>query len=174
MSEYLVSKALLVVMGVSGAGKSVVGAALAGDLGLPYADGDAFHSATAIAKMSSGVPLDDEDRRPWLERVGQWLADHDATGGVVSCSALLRRYRATLLSFAPRARFLHLVVDPVLLHERLEARAHHFMPPSLLASQIAILEPLGADEPGAAFDTGLLAPDEIASKLARWATRDAG
>ena len=93
---------LVVVMGVSGSGKSTVGAALAQRLGVPFADADDFHPDANIAKMSDGVPLDDGDRAPWLRAIGSWLADHSATGGVASCSALKRSYRDVLSGAAPR------------------------------------------------------------------------
>src|SRR3954454_7870942 len=97
----------LVVMGVSGSGKSTVGAALAQRLRVPFADADDFHPQANIAKMSAGIPLDDQDRAPWLAAIGTWLAEHSATGGVASCSALKRAYRDVLSGAAPRAVYLH-------------------------------------------------------------------
>ncbi len=134
----------IVVMGVSGCGKSSVGAALAAILGLPFREGDALHPPANIAKMSAGEPLDDADRWPWLDRVAAALAE----GGVVSCSALKRAYRARLRAGAGRpVAFVFLHGDAALLAERMGARAGHFMPPALLASQLAALEdPTG--EPG--------------------------
>lgn len=139
-------------MGVSGAGKSTVGAALARRLDLPFADADTFHPAANIAKMSAGTPLDDNDRRPWLAAVGQWLADH--TGGVMSCSALRRRYRDQLRSCRRDIEFLHLVGSPELVGSRQAGRSGHFMPPSLVMSQFEALEPLDPDERGMAIDVG--------------------
>src|SRR5438105_15547837 len=97
----------IVVMGVSGSGKSTVGAALAQRLRVPFADADNFHPPANIAKMSAGIPLDDTDREPWLRAIGAWLAEHDAGGGVASCSALKRSYRDALRAAAPRTRFVH-------------------------------------------------------------------
>src|ERR1700750_1550141 len=101
----------IVVMGVSGSGKSTVGAALAQRLRVPFADADDFHPEANIAKMSAGHPLDDEDRRPWLEAIGDWLAAHPG-GGVMSCSALKRAYRDQLRNHCPEVEFLHLVGTP--------------------------------------------------------------
>lgn len=142
---------LIVAMGISGTGKSAVGHAVADRLGLPYADGDDYHPRANIEKMSAGTPLTDEDRWPWLDRVAAWLADHQGSGGVISCSALKRSYRDVLRSGAERVIFLHLEGDHDLIHERMEKR-DHFMPPTLLESQERTLEPLQADEHGWAFD----------------------
>jgi gluconokinase len=140
-------------MGVSGSGKSTVGAALARRLGVPFADADAFHPPANIAKMAAGTPLDDDDRHPWLNAVGHWLAGHD-DGGVMSCSALKRSYRDQLRSHCPRTEFLHLTGSPELIARRQAGRAGHFMPSTLLESQFATLEPLGPDESGMAVDVG--------------------
>ncbi|OBG71706.1 MULTISPECIES: gluconokinase [unclassified Mycobacterium] len=142
----------IVVMGVSGSGKSTVGAALAHRLGAPFVDADALHPAANIAKMAAGQPLDDHDRYPWLARVGEWLASHP--GGVASCSALKRSYRDQLRAHCPGAAFLHLTGSPELLARRLSTRVDHFMPAALLRSQLDTLEPLGADEAGATVDVG--------------------
>lgn len=144
-------KPLVVVMGISGVGKSAVGHELADRFGVDYADGDDFHSEANIAKMSAGTPLTDEDRWPWLADIGKWLAAHDSTGGVVSCSALRRAYRDVLVDAASRTQFLHLAGDHDLILSRMEHRKH-FMPPSLLTSQEQTLEPLQPDENGWAFD----------------------
>ncbi len=144
-------KPLVVVMGISGVGKSVVGHEIADRFELDYADGDDFHSEANIAKMSAGTPLTDDDRWPWLEDIGRWLADHDASGGVISCSALRRAYRDVLVSAAPRTQFLHLIGDHDLIKSRMEHR-DHFMPASLLESQEKTLEPLQDDETGWALD----------------------
>jgi gluconokinase len=143
----------VVVMGVSGSGKSMVGAALARRLGVPFADADAFHPQAHVAKMAAGTPLTDDDRYPWLDAVGQWLAHHDE-GGVMSCSALKRSYRDQLRSHCPRTEFLHLTGSPELIARRQAGRAGHFMPSTLLESQFATLEPLGPDESGMAVDVG--------------------
>jgi len=139
---------VIVVMGVSGSGKSVVGAALATALGLPYADGDDLHPQANVEKMRAEVPLTDEDRLPWLDRCGGWLAEHEVTGGVLACSALRRSYRDRIRRHAPAVRFVELDVPEPVLRDRLLNRTGHFMPASLLDSQLATLEPLGGDEPG--------------------------
>ena len=139
-------------MGVSGAGKSAVGAALADRLGIPFADADAFHPAANIAKMSAGTPLDDADRYPWLAAVGEWLANHDS--GVMTCSALKRRYRDQLRSHRTDIEFLHLTGSPQLIGNRQAARPGHFMPASLVRSQFDTLEPLEPDEHGMTIDVG--------------------
>jgi gluconokinase len=142
---------LVVVMGISGVGKSAVGRELAERFGVEYVDGDDFHSEANIAKMSAGTPLTDDDRWPWLEDIGRWLAQHGADGGVVSCSALRRVYRDVLTDAAPRTLFLHLTGSHDLIRSRMEGR-DHFMPLSLLQSQEETLEPLQDDERGWAFD----------------------
>ncbi|MFI8166233.1 gluconokinase [Streptomyces sp. NPDC085931] len=144
------SAPLVVVMGVSGSGKTTVGRSLARRLGVPYAEGDDFHPEANVTKMRAGHPLDDEDRRPWLAEIARWLSGHAVSGGVVACSALKRRYRDRLASAAPRVFFLHLDGSPELIAARISARRGHFMPPDLLRSQLADLEPLGEDEAGAA------------------------
>ncbi len=144
----------VVVMGVSGSGKSTVGRALADALGVPFADADAFHSAANVAKMTAGVPLTDDDRWPWLADVGAWLASR-AEGGVIACSALKRSYRDALRDAAPGMRFVHLRADEALLASRMAVRREregHFMAPGMLASQLADLEPLDPDEEGLSID----------------------
>jgi gluconokinase len=141
----------IVVMGVSGSGKSTVGAALAQRLRVPFADGDDFHPPANIAKMTAGQPLDDDDRYPWLEAIGQWLADHH-DGGVMSCSALKRKYRDQMRRHCPDVEFLHLSGTPEVIGKRQASRPGHFMPASLLQSQFATLEPLDPDERGIAID----------------------
>ena len=142
---------LVVVMGVSGSGKSTVGAALAQRLGVPYVDADDLHPPANIAKMSAGQPLDDDDRRPWLDTLGEWLAAHP-DGGVVSCSALKRDYRDQLRGHAPEVAFLHLEGSREVIARRQAGRPGHFMPASLMDSQFATLEPLQADERGVTVD----------------------
>ncbi len=137
----------LVVMGVSGSGKSTVGAALAQRLRVPFLDADALHPAANVAKMTAGEPLNDDDRYPWLDRVGEWLAGH-RDGAVASCSALKREYRNRLRAHYPRIEFLELNGPPELIGRRLAARSGHFMPAALLGSQFDALEPLGSDEHG--------------------------
>lgn len=143
----------LVVMGVSGSGKSTVGAALAQRLRVPFVDADTLHSAANIAKMAAGAPLVDDDRYPWLERVGGWLADH-RDGGVTSCSALKRKYRDQLRAHCPCVQFVHLAGSPELIGDRLAVRSGHFMPAALLRSQFDTLEPLDANEAGMTVDVG--------------------
>jgi gluconokinase len=152
-------------MGVSGSGKSTVGAALAHRLDVPFADADSFHSAANVAKMTAGTPLDDADRRPWLDAVGQWLADHDR--GVMSCSALTRKYRNQLRSHRADLAFLHLTGSPELIAARQAGRPGHFMPSSLLTSQFETLEPLDPDEHGMAVDVGQ-SVDAIVEALVRF------
>lgn len=140
-------------MGVSGSGKSSVGAALAHRLQVPFADADAFHSEANIAKMAAGTPLDDADRSVWLESVGEWLSEH-AEDGVVSCSALKRRYRDRLRRHCSGVDFLHLTGPPELIDRRQADRPGHFMPATLLRSQLDTLEPLQHDERGVTVDIG--------------------
>jgi len=142
---------LLVVMGVSGSGKSTVGAALAQRLGVAFADADDLHPAANIAKMTRGEALDDHDRHPWLETIGSWLADHPE-GGVVSCSALKRKYRDQLRHHVRHLQFLHLQGGRDVIARRQASRPGHFMPASLLTSQFATLEPLEPDEDGVVID----------------------
>ncbi|MDT5214533.1 MAG: gluconokinase [Mycobacterium sp.] len=141
----------IVVMGVSGSGKSTVGAALAQRLRVPFADADDFHPAANIAKMSAGEALNDDDRRPWLETIGGWLAAH-VDGGVMSCSALKHAYRDQLRDHCPTVEFLHLAGTPEVIGRRQASRPGHFMPASLLASQFETLEPLAAGERGVVID----------------------
>lgn len=148
----------LAVMGVSGAGKSLIGAALAARLGLLWRDGDDLHPPENVAKMSRGEPLTDADRAPWLKAVGRELAQEG--GAVVACSALKRAYRDQIRAEAPETIFLHLTGDPATIAARQAARKGHFMPPSLLASQFAILEPLQPDEAGFALDVAA-APEAL-------------
>lgn len=138
-------------MGVSGSGKSTVGAALAQRLRVPFIDADTLHPRANVATMAAGEPLDDDDRRPWLDKVGEWLAAHP-DGGVASCSALKRAYRDRLRAYCPRVEFLHLAGSPALISSRLASRTGHFMPPALLRSQFDALEPLAADETGLTVD----------------------
>ncbi len=147
---------LVVVMGVSGSGKSTVGGLLAERLDVPYAEADDFHPPANIAKMSAGHPLDDEDRAPWLDAIAAWIVERGDRGGVVSCSALRRRYRDRLRRDTPGLFFVHLDGSEELIASRLAARMQHFMPAGLLRSQFEALEPLESDEAGAvvAIDGG--------------------
>ncbi|AXK35739.1 gluconokinase [Streptomyces armeniacus] len=166
---------VVVVMGVSGTGKSTVGELLADELGVPYAEADSFHPEANVAKMSAGTPLDDTDRVPWLDAIGAWARGRTdrGLGGVVSCSALKRQYRDRLRSAEPGLYFLHLTGSRELVAERLAGRRGHFMPSGLLDSQFADLEPLEADENGAALpiDADPRALAERAVALLRTAAR---
>ena len=134
---------IVVVMGVAGSGKTTVGRALAKNLGWPFADADEFHPPENIAKMATGHPLDDADRAPWLAAIRAWIDDHLARGGdgVVTCSALKRRYRDVLQPDPVRVRFIYLQGSRELLAARLRGRPGHFMKPGMLDSQLAALEP---------------------------------
>src|SRR5690349_4642478 len=138
----------LVVMGVAGSGKSSLMAALRERLGWPSLEGDALHPEINVAKMAAGVPLTDEDRRPWLESIATWIGEREAgrESSIVTCSALKREYRDILRAGHPWVWFVHLVAPAEVLDDRLERRVGHFMPASMLASQLATLEPLEADE----------------------------
>jgi gluconokinase len=154
----------VIVMGVSGSGKSTVGALLAARLGLPFIDGDALHPQTNREKMAAGIPLDDADRAPWLDAVAAALAGSPV---VVACSALKRSYRERLRAGAAHVRCIYLAGSPELLAQRLSRRSHEFMPPGLLASQLAILEPPGSDESALTIDIRL-SPEAIVDLAARW------
>src|SRR5436190_7655090 len=122
------SSPLVVAMGVSGSGKSTVGAALAQRLRVPFADADDFHPPANVAKMTAGHALDDDDRYPWLEAIGEWLVEHREAGGVMSCSALKRKYRDQLRHHVPGVEFLHLHGSPEVIARRQASRPGHFMP----------------------------------------------
>ncbi|MEV8528629.1 MULTISPECIES: gluconokinase [unclassified Streptomyces] len=155
----------IVVMGVAGTGKTTIGPLVAALLGVPYAEGDDFHPAANVAKMSAGIPLDDADRWPWLDAIGAWAHGRAGRGGVVSSSALKRSYRDRLRAAAPGLVFLHLTGDRALIERRMAERRGHFMPAALLDSQFATLQPLGADEAGVAVDVSGT-PEEIAERAA--------
>ena len=137
-------------MGVSGSGKTTVARALAERLGGELLEGDDLHPPANVALMAAGTPLTDADRAPWLEAIGQWIDRRAARGvcAVVTCSALRRSYRDQLRAGRPTLSFCHLTVDPAVLERRMALRTGHFMPASLLSSQLATLEPLAPDEPG--------------------------
>lgn len=138
----------ILVMGVSGSGKSTAGESLASELGWPFRDADSFHPTVNIAKMTAGIPLTDEDRWPWLAAIAVWIDECRASGapGVVSCSALKRAYRRVLLDGRPDVRLVYLQGDLPLIAGRMARRTGHFMPPSLLQSQFATLEEPEASE----------------------------
>jgi gluconokinase len=162
----------IVVMGVSGSGKSTVGSALAQRLRVPFMDADTLHPPSNIAKMSAGEPLDDDDRYPWLDNVGEWLAGH-RDGGVMSCSALKRAYRDRLRGHCPGVEILYLCGSPELIGSRIADRPGHFMPAALLRSQFDVLEPLGPDEPGVAVDVSQDVDTIVGDFLARSHARHA-
>jgi gluconokinase len=143
-----------VVMGVSGCGKSEVGKRLASALGVRFLEGDAYHSASNVAKMAAGIPLDDADRADWLRTLQAEIAEARKRGEglVLACSALKRRYRDLLRAADPGLRFAHLTGPRELIAERMGARTAHYMPASLLDSQLRDLEPLQADEEGVLLD----------------------
>jgi carbohydrate kinase (thermoresistant glucokinase family) len=140
----------VVVMGVSGCGKTSVGLALAQKLHARFVDADDLHPAANKAKMSSGIPLNDDDRWPWLDAVASNLEEQEST--IVACSALKKAYRDRILAAAPGTVFVHLHGSREVLAERLGNRKGHFMPASLLDSQLETLEPLGPLEPGLVID----------------------
>jgi len=143
----------VVIMGVTGSGKTTVARTVAANFGWDFADADDLHPAANIAKMAVGTALTDEDRWPWLDAVGAWLADHE--DAVIACSALRRAYRDRLRAAAPGTTFVHLAAQQSVLAERVALRLEaegHFAGPALLASQFATLEPLGFDEPGGTVD----------------------
>jgi gluconokinase len=156
----------IVVMGVSGAGKSTVAAALVSRLGWAFAEGDEFHPRENVEKMRAGIPLDDEDRWPWLRRLADWIGEHEAAGtnAVVTSSALKRAYRDLLCDGHPSVWFAHVQAAAELIRDRVEHRSGHYMPPSLLDSQLATLEPLQPDEPGAVI-SGVDPPDQVADHV---------
>jgi len=160
-----VVKPLIVVMGVSGCGKSTVGAALAERLGVHFIDGDALHPLANIQKMAQGTPLEDSDRWPWLADVGLTLRDHEASGLVVACSALKRSYRNVIRWEAPQTVFLHAHGPAALIRSRMRERAGHFMPAALLTSQLDTLEPLESDESGFIVDIAPPVQDVVDSTI---------
>ena len=157
----------VVVMGVSGCGKTSVGERLAAKLGWPFDEGDRYHPAANVAKMSARIPLQDDDRWPWLEALAGLIAGHERDGqsSVLACSSLKRAYRDLLRTGAPRVRFLHLHGDKAVLAARLAERKGHFFPQALLDSQFAALEPLGPDEDGVVVDVALDTESQVREGL---------
>lgn len=151
----------IVVMGVSGSGKTTVGRALAEKLDVPFVDADDLHPRANIEKMAAGCPLDDADRAPWLDAVGRWLAKHPR--GVIACSALTRAYRDRIRTYAPDAWFVCLVGSKATIAQRIAIRSDHFMPTALLDSQIGLLQALEGDESGVVLDVELPVDDLVAS-----------
>ncbi len=139
---------VIVLMGVAGCGKSTTGAGLAKVLGWPFRDADSFHPPANIEKMRSGQPLDDADRAPWLAAIARWIDERleRAEPGIVSCSALKRAYRGRIIGARRGVRLVYLKGDRTLISQRLGARKRHFMPASLLDSQLSVLEEPGGEE----------------------------
>lgn len=169
-------KPRVIVMGVSGCGKTTIGDLVARELGVRFLDGDSLHPVGNVAKMAAGTPLTDEDRWPWLALVGSELAATGSDGLVLACSALRRSYRDAIRAQAPDTVFLHLHGSKEVLGSRLEGRSGHFMPAALLESQLATLEPLEADEAGVVLD--IAAPvdavvEQAMSSLSRFGPRAA-
>ena len=157
----------VVVMGVTGCGKSSVGTALAASLGIPFADADGFHPASNVAKMSAGVSLTDAERWPWLDAIGAWLGSHPDS--VVACSALKRSYRDRLRVDAGAVVFVHLAARKSILAARVALRSEtegHFAGTDLLDSQYATLEPLGFEEVGGTIDVSHLSIHQAWSEVA--------
>jgi gluconokinase len=159
----------LVVMGVSGVGKTSVAVELAKATGWTCAEGDDFHPRANRDKMAAGHPLDDDDRWPWLRNLAAWIGEREAAGesAVLTCSALKRSYRDLLRRGHPSVRFVHLVAPDPLIGARIGARTGHYMPATLLQSQLRTLEPLRADEPGVEVDTTADPPGVARDALAR-------
>lgn len=158
-------KLRVVVMGVSGCGKTTIGDLVARELGVPFLDGDSLHPVENVTKMAAGTPLTDDDRWPWLATVGAALAKAGDGGLVLACSALRRSYRDAIRQQAPDTVFLHLHGSKDVLGQRLEGRAGHFMPTTLLDSQLATLEPLQADEAGFVMDIAAPVDEVVTSTL---------
>lgn len=165
---------VLVIMGVSGSGKSTVAALLAGQLGWDLAEGDDMHPDENVAKMHAGQPLTDEDRWPWLETVASWISEHTMAGapGIITCSALKRIYRDVLRG--NHVTFVHLVGSKDQIGRRLIARTGHYMPAGLLDSQIATLEPPGPDENVLEVDVGATPASEAAEIISTLDLRPEG
>jgi gluconokinase len=154
-------------MGVSGSGKSTVGALLARSLQVPFLEGDSFHPQANVARMAAGIALTDADREGWLRALAGQLKQHASSGVVLSCSALKRRYRDTLRSGAPDLALIALEGPPDVLAQRMAGRSGHYMPASLLASQLATLEPPQPDEDALRLDIGR-APEALVHDALVW------
>ncbi|WP_291377612.1 gluconokinase, GntK/IdnK-type [Demequina sp.] len=157
----------VVVMGVTGCGKSSVGAALAAALGYEFADADDFHPPENVDAMSRGIPLTDDDRWPWLDAVGAWMAPR--ADGVVACSALRRAHRDRLREAGGPMIFLHLAAPQRVIEERVRQRTEledHFAGVELVATQYAVLEPLGFDEAGGSIDVSRLSIAQVVAEAA--------
>jgi len=162
---------ILVIMGVSGVGKSSVAQELAACLGWSFEEGDALHPAANVAKMHAGIPLTDADRQPWLERVAAWIDDQRAKKqpGIITCSALKRSYRQIIIGDRPEVRLIYLRGGRDLIAQRLAGRSGHFMPASLLQSQFDVLE-----EPDPGEDPLTVDVEPTAGQIAREIIRRLG
>ena len=167
MDDVTTSPRHIVVMGVAGTGKTSIGKAVAEELGAAFVEGDEFHPKANIDKMSSGIPLDDDDRRPWLETLAGKIRELDAEGerSVTACSALRRLYRDWLRQGHPDLFFVHLHTDYDVLLDRMQKR-EHFMPPSLLQSQFDTLEMLEDDESGVVVDVRVSIDEVVRAAMA--------
>jgi gluconokinase len=156
----------IVLMGVAGAGKSTVMAALQQRLGWPTLEGDSLHPPENVAKMAAGVPLADGDRRPWLEAISRWIGEREAAraSSIVTCSALRRSYRELLRRGHPSVWFVQLDAPIDSLEARIRGREGHYMPASLVASQLETLEPLDGGEPGSIVDA-TVPPEVVADRV---------
>jgi carbohydrate kinase (thermoresistant glucokinase family) len=157
---------VIVLMGVAGSGKSTTGKALSKALSWPFRDADSFHPATNIDKMSRGLPLDDDDRAPWLAAIARWIDERRelAAPAIVSCSALKRAYRQRIIGARRDVRLVYLRGGRDLIRRRLTARKHHFMPAALLDSQLAVLEEPRADEDPMIVNIAM-APRKVAATI---------
>lgn len=155
----------VIVMGVSGSGKTTVADLLSERMGWPVAEADDFHSEANKAKMSAGTPLDDDDRAPWLAEIRDWISAQPSDV-IVTCSALKRVYRDVLRGSDHRVRFLHLDGSKTVIGSRMSGRSGHFMPTTLLTSQLETLEPLDEDEDGVVVEIGDPADEVVAAALA--------
>jgi gluconokinase len=159
---------------LAGSGKSAVMRELARELGWSSAEGDDYHPAANVARIAAGVPLTDKNRRPWLLALAAWAGEREAAGedALVTCSALRRSYRDPMREGHASLSFAHLSASPDVLRGRMAARSGHYMPVSLLDSQLATLEPLQADEPGFTVDADRPL-DEVVRQILDWLRRDA-
>ena len=155
----------VVVMGVSGSGKTTVARGISARTGLLFAEADDFHARASVEKMRAGIPLGDEERWPWLHDLAAWMAQRAAEGRstVIACSALKRAYRDVLSAGPPSVDFVHLDGSAEVIRERMANRTGHYMPASLLDSQVAALEPLQPDESGIVLDVSL-PPEKLVTR----------
>jgi len=155
----------VIFMGVSGSGKTTISRIVAGERGWIFAEGDEFHPPANVAKMRQGIPLNDDDRWPWLRAIADWIGEREAAGedAVVTCSALRRSYRDLLRQGHPSVWFAHITAEATVLQDRMEHRTDHYMPPSLLPSQLATLEPLHGEPAVEVINQG--DPQEVAAAV---------